>query len=158
MTTQIIPPVAKAAMLVRRPVADVFAAFVDPAITTQFWFTTSSGPLAPGARVRWEWEMYGVGTDVAVREFEPNRRLLIEWDTTDRPTTVEWRFTPYAEDTTFVEITNAGFRGGDDDVVAQALDSTGAFTLVLAGLKALLEHDVLLNLVRDRFPAAPNAA
>jgi hypothetical protein len=26
------------------------------------------------------------------------------------------------------------------------------FSLVLAGLKALLEHDVRLNLVADRFP------
>jgi uncharacterized protein YndB with AHSA1/START domain len=31
------PPVAKAAMLIRRPVADVFEAFVDPAITSKFW-------------------------------------------------------------------------------------------------------------------------
>ena len=31
-------------------------------------------------------------------------------------------------------------------------DSTQGFSLVLAGLKALLEHDVRLNLVADRFP------
>jgi hypothetical protein len=36
--------------------------------------------------------------------------------------------------------------------VQQALDSTEGFTLVLAGLKALLEHDVKLDLVADRFP------
>ena len=35
--------VAKAEMLIRKPVAEVFEAFVDPAITTQFWFTKSSG-------------------------------------------------------------------------------------------------------------------
>ncbi len=35
----------------------------------------------------------------------------------------------------------------------QAIDSTGGFALVLAGLKALLEHDIVLNLVGDRFPA-----
>ncbi|MBC7990984.1 MAG: polyketide cyclase, partial [Luteimonas sp.] len=26
-------------MLIRRPVAEVFEAFVDPAITSRFWFT-----------------------------------------------------------------------------------------------------------------------
>ncbi len=145
-------PVAKVAMLIRRPVAEVFAAFADPAVTTKFWFTTSSGRLEPGARVRWEWEMYGVGTDVHVLAFEPDQRLLIEWDTASTPTTVEWRFTPYPDDTTFVEITNAGFRGDADAIVAQALDSTGGFSLVLAGLKALLEHDVRLNLIADRVP------
>ncbi len=34
----------------------------------------------------------------------------------------------------------------------QALDPTEGFTLLLAGLKALLEHDVKLGLVADRFP------
>lgn len=147
------PPVARTGMLIRSPVAEVFAAFVDPAITTRFWFTKSSGPLAPGAEVRWEWEMHGVGTDVAVRVFERDRRLLIEWDTRERPTTVEWLFTPRPDGTTFVEIAHAGFVGDADQVVAQALDAAGGFALVLAGLKALLEHGIRLNLVADRFPA-----
>jgi len=151
-------PVAMAAMLIRRPVAEVFAAFVDPAITSRFWFTGSSGRLDPGAQVRWDWEMYGVGTDLRVLEFEPDRRLLIEWDTADAPTTVEWRFTPVSDEATFVEIANAGFHGSGDEVVAQALDSTGGFTLVLAGLKALLEHDIRLNLVGDRVPAGLGGA
>jgi hypothetical protein len=36
--------------------------------------------------------------------------------------------------------------------VKQVTDSTQGFSLVLAGLKALLEHDVRLNLVADRYP------
>jgi hypothetical protein len=31
-------------------------------------------------------------------------------------------------------------------------DSTQGFTLTLAGMKALLEHDARLNLVADRYP------
>jgi hypothetical protein len=54
--------------------------------------------------------------------------------------------------TTFVSITNAGFTGDGDALVRQATDSTPRFWLVLAGLKALLEHNVRLNLVADRFP------
>lgn len=147
------PPVATAGMLIRRPVADVFAAFVDPAITTRFWFTKSSGPLEPGVRVRWEWEMYGASTDVDVKAVEPCTRILVEWDVDSAPTTVEWRFASRSDATTFVEITHAGFGGDGDRVVAQALDATGGFALVLAGLKAYLEHGVALNLVADRFPA-----
>lgn len=146
-------PIAETAMLIRRPAAEVFAAFVDPAVTTKFWFTRSSGPLAPGGRVRWQWEMYGAATDVRVLAFEPSRRLLVEWDIDTAPTTVEWRFTPRGDGATFVEIANAGFAGSGEEIVAQALDSVGGFTLVLAGLKALLEHGVALNLVGDRFPA-----
>jgi uncharacterized protein YndB with AHSA1/START domain len=140
-------------MLIRRPVADVFAAFVDPAITTRFWFTKGSGPLEPGARVRWEWEMYGAAVEVDVKAVEPNERILIEWEGNPTPTTVEWRFAPRPDGATFVEIENAGFGGDGDAAVAQALDATEGFTLVLAGLKALLEHGLSLNLVADRFPA-----
>jgi uncharacterized protein YndB with AHSA1/START domain len=145
-------PVVKAQLLIRKPVADVFEAFVDPTITTKFWFTKSSGRLEPGKRVRWEWEMYGVSTEVTVKAVEPNRRIVIEWD--DPPCPVEWVFTPHEEEATLVSISNSGFRGSDDEVVAQAIDSMGGFTMVLAGLKALLEHGIELNLVADHFPNA----
>lgn len=139
-------------MLIRRPVAEVFQAFVDPAITSQFWFTSGSGALEPGKRVRWDWEMYGASVEVDVKAVEPNERILVEWATDGTPTKVEWHFASRADGTTFVSITNAGFGGDADAIVGQALDATEGFTLVLAGLKALLEHDIRLDLVADRFP------
>ena len=47
-------PVVEAQMLIRRPVADCFEAFVNPEITTKFWFTKSSGRLALGKKIRWD--------------------------------------------------------------------------------------------------------
>ncbi len=143
---------AKAELLIRKPVAEVFEAFINPEITTQFWFTKSSGRLEVGKKIRWEWEMYNVGSDVEVKAIEPNKRILIEWSGYKAPNTVEWIFTPHHNNTTFVGVTNRGFVGTDDEIVQQALDSTGGFTLLLAGLKALLEHNIRLNLVLDRFP------
>jgi len=32
-------PMTRSGMLVRKPVADVFDAFINPDITTKFWFT-----------------------------------------------------------------------------------------------------------------------
>ncbi len=151
MTSQLSPTV-KTQMLIRRPVAKVFEAFVDPAITTRFWFTKSSGRLEPGKRIRWDWEMYGVSAQVTVKEIQHNERILIEWD--DPPCPVEWRFSPRSEDTTVVTISNWGFSGSDDEKVAKAIDSMGGFTLVLAGLKAQLEHHLDLNLVADCHPDA----
>jgi uncharacterized protein YndB with AHSA1/START domain len=146
-------PVAKTEMLIRRPVAQVFEAFVDPAITSRFWFTKGSGRLGPGKKVKWDWEMYGFSVDVEVIAFEENRRIVFEWSVAGTPsTTVEWVFTARSDGTTFVSISNAGFAGGEDEAVQQAIDSTQGFTFVLAGLKALLEHDVRLNLVQDRHP------
>ncbi len=146
------PPVVTTQMLIRKPASEVFAAFVDPSITTRFWFTKSSGRLEPGKEIRWDWEMYGVSARVAVKEVEEDRRILIEWD--DPPCPVEWELTPYPDDTTLVSISTWGFSGNDDAVLAKAVDAMGGFTLVLAGLKALLEHDVELNLIGDRRPKA----
>ena len=137
-------------MLVRRPIEEVFNAFVDPAITTRFWFTRSSGRLEPGAKVTWAWDMYGVSADVHVKATEPPSRIVIEWD--EPSTTVEWRFTSHGADATLVQISNAGFQGTDEEVVGMALDSMGGFSLVLAALKAWLEHGIALELVADRDP------
>ena len=82
-------PAAKTGMLIRRPAADVFEAFVNPDITTKFWFTRSSGRLEAG---------------------------------------------------------------NGDELVTQVTNSTQGFSLLLAGLRAFLEHGIRLNLVADRFP------
>ena len=98
--------VVEAQMLICRPVAQVFEAFVNPQITTKFWFTKSSGRLELGKKVRWDWEMFGVGDDLTVKEFEENQRILVEWD--NDPTVVEWRFESRKDSATLVKISNWG--------------------------------------------------
>ncbi|MFL5331346.1 MAG: SRPBCC family protein [Gemmataceae bacterium] len=144
-------PVMKTGMLIRKPASDVFEAFVNPAITSKFWFTKGSGRLEAEKQVQWEWEMYSISVPVAVKAVEPNKRILIEWPSPNGPTTVEWTFTPH-ELGTFVGIANAGFSGDGDAVVRQVTDSTQGFSLLLAGAKAYLEHGIQLNLVADRYP------
>jgi uncharacterized protein YndB with AHSA1/START domain len=112
-------PVAKAQMLIRRPVAEVFEAFVDPAVTTKFWFTRSSGRLEAGKEAQWDWEMYGVSSQVKVKDIERNKRILIVWSGDPNPTSVEWVFTSRPDNTTFVSISNSGFAGNGDEVVAK---------------------------------------
>jgi uncharacterized protein YndB with AHSA1/START domain len=148
-------PVAKTQMLIRRPVVEVFEAFIDPAITSKFWFTKGSGRLDVGKRVRWDWEMFGVSAEISVKAIDANKRILIEWSSSgSHPTTVEWLFAPRADDTTFVTITESGFSGDGDEVVRKAIDSQGGFTFLLSGLKAFLEHKIALNLPADHAPDA----
>jgi uncharacterized protein YndB with AHSA1/START domain len=96
--------------------------------------------------------MYGVSVPITEKTIEPNQRIVIEWPGYSGLTTVEWLFMPQADGATFVSITEAGFAGDGDELVKQVTGSTGGFCWVLAGLKALLEHNVKLNLVADRFP------
>lgn len=148
-------PVAKTELLIRRPVAEVFEAFIDPAITSRFWFTKGSGRLDTGKRIRWDWEMFGVSAEVSVKAIEANKRILIEWSSSgSNPTTVEWLFAPRADNTTFVTITESGFNGDGDEVVRKAIGSQGGFTFLLCGLKAFLEHEIALNLSADHAPDA----
>jgi len=145
-------PISKTGMLIRRPVEDVFEAFISPEITTKFWFTKSSGRLEAGRQILWEWEMYNVSAPVTVKAIEQNKRIVIEWPGYSSPSTVEWIFAPQTDGTTFVSITEAGFTGNGDELLKQVAASTQGFTLVLACLKALLEHNIQLNLVADRYP------
>lgn len=143
--------VMRTAMLIRRPVAVVFEAFVDPAITSRFWFTKGSGRLEAGKRVQWDWEMYGVSVPVDVQAVDRDKRILIEWTGPMGATQVEWVFVPRGDGATNVTITESGFAGSLEDVAPRVIDSTGGFTLLLAGAKAYLEHGVQLGLVADRF-------
>jgi uncharacterized protein YndB with AHSA1/START domain len=146
------PPEIKAQMLIRSPIGAVFDAFVNPEITTRFWFTKASGALETGKTVVWEWEMYGVSAEVRVKEVVAGSRILMEWGGAESGfTTVEWNFVPYG-DTTFVTITEQGYRGTGDEVLARAIDSMGGFSLVLAAAKAWLEHGLVLAVVADHAP------
>jgi len=145
--TTIAPPVARTTMLIRKPAADVYRAFVDPDVTTNFWFSRGSAPLVQGTTVTWSWDMYGVQAEAAVIALEENRRIVVHW-----PTPVEWVFEPRGDEATLVTITASGFTGTPDEQVLRALDSMGGFSFTLAGCKAWLEHSVRLNLVADHSP------
>ena len=143
-------PMVETQMLIRKPVATVFEAFIDPAITTKFWFTKSNGKLEPGKTVLWEWEMYGVSSQVLVIQIVQNKLVSIEWG--EPATTVDFEFTELNNNSTYVVIKNYGFRETGDQLLQVIKDSTGGFTTVLDGLKAYLEFNINLNLIADKFP------
>jgi len=143
---------AKAEMLIRKPIEEVFEAFVNPEITTKFWFTHSSGKLEKGEKVNWTWEMYNLTVPVEVKKIDLNERIIIEWGEGKNKSIVKWEFMTLGQTKTFVTITNYDFQSLGDELINQIRDSTGGFTLVIAGLKAWLEHNIQLNLVGDKFP------
>ena len=148
MTEKYIPS-AEAQMLIRKPAAEVFEAFIDPAITKHFWFTRSGGKLESGKNIRWDWDMYNVSINVFVKEIVPHSRIVIEWD--EPSTTVEFNFRPLTDGSTYVTIRNSGFHKTGNELIDAIKDSTGGFTTVLDGLKAYLEYNIELNLIDDKF-------
>lgn len=141
---------AEAQMLIRKPVEEVFEAFINPAITKNFWFTKGSDRLEVNKSVTWTWEMYDVSTPVVAKEILQDRKIVFEWDNATK--TVEINFTEVDDDSTFITVIESGYDKTGDELIAAIKDSTGGFTTVLDGLKAFLEHRINLNLIADKFP------
>jgi uncharacterized protein YndB with AHSA1/START domain len=141
---------AGAQMLIRRPAAEVFEAFVNPEITKNFWFTKASGRLEVNKKVTWQWEMYGVSTTVVPKQLLPGNKIVYEWG--EPPVTVEINFKTLSDGSTYVTVSECGFNKTGDELLKAVKDSTGGFTTVLDGLKAFMEHGINLNLIADKFP------
>ena len=141
---------AGAQMKINKPVHEVFNAFIDPEITTNFWFTKSSGKLEEGKIVIWEWEMYGAESKVHTIQIIENEKISILWG--DPGTNVDFHFTSLSQNETYIDIKHYGFQQTADDLIAVIRDSTGGFTTVVDGLKCWLEQGINLNLIRDKFP------
>ncbi|MDR6462345.1 SRPBCC family protein [Chryseobacterium sediminis] len=140
----------EAQMLIRKPVEDVFEAFINPEITTNFWFTKSTGKLEEGKTITWEWEMYGVKNVVNVLQIIPNQLIRTVWG--DPSTNVDYEFKTM-EKGTLVIIKSYGFNQNGEDLLKVINDNTGGFTTVLDGCKAYLEHGINLRLIEDKFPS-----
>src|SRR5580658_3442244 len=123
---------AETAMLIRKPVSEVFDAFVNPEVTTKFWFTDSTGRLEKGKEVEWTWKMYDVTAVVYVTELVPDETITIEWGMRGAPRSrAAWTFEPLDERTTFVSIVMDGFTGDEEAVFHSVTDSVGGFCWVL---------------------------
>jgi uncharacterized protein YndB with AHSA1/START domain len=132
-------------MLIRRPPGEVFAAFVNPMTLRKFWLSDASGPLAPGARVRWKFMVPGVEDDVVVRRFEAPDHLVFDWSDGIH---VEMTFDLIDDVATRVTVAVSGFTG--EGLLEQATGTIEGFAIVLCDLKTLLESGASANLVRDK--------
>lgn len=147
------PASASAQMLIRKSASEVFQAFIDPEVTKHFWFSKGSAPLEVNKEVEWTWEMYGFSAKVIATEIIAGECIQFDWYGSEKPTMVRIDFKTLNPTATYVSIVHSGFDQTGEDLVETLKDSTGGFTLVLAGLKAYLEHGIRLNLVGDKYPA-----
>jgi uncharacterized protein YndB with AHSA1/START domain len=141
--------IAKAAMLIRCPVAEVFDAFVDPGKITKFWLQATTGPLAKDAQVQWRFMVPGATEVVNVTAFEPQRHIVFTWSDGIR---VSMTFEDFGKRGTRIGVEVTGFQGQDQDKdkVDPVVTATEGFSIVLCDLKTLLETGRSANLVKDK--------
>jgi uncharacterized protein YndB with AHSA1/START domain len=123
-------------MLIRKPIATVFDAFIDPSVTKNFWFTKGSDKLETGKTITWEWEMNNISTKVYVKEIQPNKKISIEWN--EPAAVVDFEFTPLDNERTYVVIRNYGFHQTGDELLSIIRDSTGGFYNRTGWIKSIL--------------------
>lgn len=140
----------QAQMLIRKPIQEVFEAFINPEITTNFWFTKSTGKLEEGKTIIWEWEMYNAKSEVKVLQIIPNQLIKTEWGLFSNNVDYEFK---EMEKGTLVIIKSYGYSEKGNELLSVINDNTGGFTTVLDGCKAYLEHGINLRLIEDKFPS-----
>lgn len=145
-------PAAKASMLIRKPVSEVFEAMVNPEITSRFWYSRGNGRLEVGKTVEWVWEEFNVTVNPKASQVIPDRLISFVWPGPGRDSTVDITFEPKGPEATYVSIAEKGWDPGDKKLVEYLTGQTEGWTLVLAGMKAYLEHGLRLHLVEDKYP------
>lgn len=143
---------AVARTLIRRPPAEVFAAFADAEKMSKFWFTRKDRGLRAGESVEWFLgsEEGAPSFFVEVKEVREPERLVIEWTGQDgNPAQVTWSFEETEDGDTILTIAETGYSGSHDAIIERALDSTGGFNQVVVAAKAFIEHGAALNVVAD---------
>ncbi len=141
--------VAKTEQLIRCPPDQVYRAFVEPDLLTQFWLQAASGPLELGAPVLWSFMVEGVEDHTQATVLDDGKRIAWTWSD---GTAVDIRIERFNDDpaASRVTIEHRGFGGDLDDAIATVVESTQGFTLVLSNLKLLLETGTPGSLVRDK--------
>lgn len=136
---------ASVAMLIRRPVSDVFNAFVDPQTIEQFWLRRASGALARDAIVEWEFMVAGAQETVTVTEFIANEVIGFTWSD---GVIVRMTFDSINKSSTRFSVIATGFTGADASSLV--VNATEGFAIVVCDLKCLLETGQSGNMVRDK--------
>ena len=130
---------------IRKPVAEVFAAIVQPEKLSGYFVQNSSGPLAEGKTVKWKFAEVDRSFDVVVKHVIENERIVFEWPAGEGSydTRVEMAFKPL-EDGTLVQISEAGWRPTEAGF-KESYGNASGWMHMMCCLKAYLEHGINLR-------------
>jgi uncharacterized protein YndB with AHSA1/START domain len=141
--------VAKTYIKVKRPVAEVFDAVVDPAKMASYFITSGSARMETGRTVTWYWADYGdAKLDVDVERVTPTTSIAWSWRASGAGTRVEMTFEPLAGDLTKVSVAEDGWDKTDAGIAKLAENMQG-WTQFMCGLKAFVEHGI--NIRKDAY-------
>jgi uncharacterized protein YndB with AHSA1/START domain len=131
---------------IRKPVAEVFDAVVQPERLSGYFVQKSSGPLIEGKTVHWTFAEVAGDTDVVVRQVQKNERLVLEWPAAGGgyQTRIVMLFEPLDASNTMVRIEESGWHD-DAAGIEASYGNCGGWMHMMACLKAYLEYGINLR-------------
>jgi len=129
---------------IKRPVAEVFDAIVDPVKLSSYFVTSAGGPLVAGATVKWTWGE--IASDTIVDEVIENELIVCRWEAykVEYNTTCRFEFAGNEDGSTTVTVSESGWHD-DQDGIDSSLEHAGGWQHMLLCLKAWIEHGIDLR-------------
>ncbi len=131
---------------IRKPVAEVFDAVVNPDKLTRYFIQTTTGPMVPGSTVMWKFPEYESLVPVTVEEVSPPSRLVFAWpaDGGAYLTRVEMSLETLDSGDTMVRISESGWPG-DARGLERSHGNAGGWMHMLTCLKGWIEYGINLR-------------
>jgi uncharacterized protein YndB with AHSA1/START domain len=135
----------KAALVMLKPVHEVFEAIVDPAKMTNYFISKSNGRIEEGKKLIWKFPEMDMEFPVRVAKVEKDKYISFYWNDMDgRELLVEMTLLPKSSDFTFVTVTEKS-RENDEAGIKWLKGNTEGWANFLACLKAYLEYGINLR-------------
>lgn len=131
---------------IRKPVAEVFEAVVDPKKLSGYFTKTASGRMAEGQTVMWSFPEFPGEFPVKIRQVVPNERIELAWESQEGgyDTQVEMVFKPLEGGHTMVQISESGWRDTPKGHEASH-GNAGGWMHMMCSMKAYLEYGINLR-------------
>lgn len=126
-----------------QPINKVFATIIDPQEISKYFVSTSSGKIAKGAKLIWEFKDYNVTLDVHILEVIENELIQFDWEASGNKTQITMLFSEENGKTT-LEILEDSFKKNDEGI-KKAMQQTQGWTDFICSLKAYLYTGINLR-------------
>jgi uncharacterized protein YndB with AHSA1/START domain len=134
----------KTALLILKPVNEVFEAIADPDKMTNYFISRGSGRLEDGKQIMWQFPEFDMEFPVRVDKTEKDRYISFYWTIESVELLVEITLNPWRNNSTLVTVTEKS-RKNDEAGIKWLKGNTEGWANFLACLKAYLEYGINLR-------------
>jgi len=130
---------------ISKPLAEVYKAVADPAISCRYFMVASTGPIERGATLTWTWPI-SAQSRVTIEEAVPNELIRLHWKVSrgDGESVETLKFTAVDATSTLVEATETGWPD-DENGRYSAFDNCAGWQHMLLSLKVFLLYGIELR-------------